>query len=176
MIILRLLLLCYFQGMRPIVWRSIRRFQLNLIPFHSMILVSGEIDFVLGLNLPPTDASLAVLIEGAQPHRRKLPKTLRWERLKHNQCGGVTTGNFWFGVSPNICLRPGKLHSTRYLVNVTPPAAKTYQQEHLAPLSLLTSHEAITIENTICSLGLLPLEDPTKQIIAPSVFSKTEVG
>ena len=163
-----------FQGMRPSVWRSIHRLQLNLIPKKYTILISGNFDFLVGLNLQDYRGSIGILIEGAQPHRRRLPKELRWERIKHNQCGGVTDGNFWFGVSANLRLLPGGLYSTRFLVNVISPAAKVQQKDHPPPLSLLTTSKVILIGDTICALGLLPIQHVSADIIVPSVFSKSK--
>ena len=98
-----------------------------------------------------------------------------WFRVKHSNCGGVTSAQFWYGLKSDIVkdLNPPGLYPKRHLIHVLSSASKEFQVKHEPPIDKTLVDSVHEFNASTTSLGRLPIEKILDPIICPSVFSIT---
>ena len=116
-----------------------------------------------------------IIVERNQPHRRTLSRFTHhnWERIRHQDCGGITNGQFWYGYPKDVELGLIPPATRRTLTHIVSSATKQFQVTVDAPVDQ-RPHNSVQMSNQgILATGLMPIDSPLEQYICPSVFSKT---
>ena len=117
-----------FRNISLGAWRSKAKINRREIEKYQLTFISGRIEFLESLSLSSWNTNAVILVEGPQPHRRRLEKLgFTWERIKHYCCGGVTQSQFWFGYNSHLILpKPTGLYPERYIGDVMSAAIKEF--------------------------------------------------
>lgn len=156
-------------------WRSSNRFKVDHIPKQSVIFVSGPIEFLELLNLSNFDSDTFIIVEGSQPNRRRLRRLgiLEWYRIRHRDCGGVTSAQYWYAKIIKDLNPPG-LYPVRHLIHVLSSASKEFQTQVFPPDDTSLKNSVWEENNFVMATGLMPIDDILNFIECPSVFTSTK--
>ena len=143
-----------------------------------LIFISGSVAFVENTLSYVDNHKIVILIEGNQPHRRTLQRmdSVKWERIKHWQCGGITNGQFWFGWKNIESKKSVASQPARYLLYILSPTARGFQSKTEPPDNINDFQAKVVRDkkNIILPCGLAPIENMKEVFACPSVFTDTK--
>lgn len=151
-------------------WESLR------IQSSTWIFISGSMSFLESFYKKFPLEQLCVLVEGPQPHRRRLKHIpLQWSRLRHFDCGGVSSGAYYFGTPHSLVLNPSPTVPSRYLEDVLDSATRGYQIPVTVDTVVSRDNSPIEIPSIgYHSKGLYPIHEKQAFVCVPSVFTPSK--